>query len=75
MTHIYNNPTDYFKAPANVTGYINHCNLDKTECHRMDNPESFMWFDYSHPSQRTEQIIAEAFVEVVKGRSKWATYW
>ncbi|KLJ10305.1 hypothetical protein EMPG_14315 [Blastomyces silverae] len=74
MTHIYNNPDEYLAAPANVTGYNNHCNLDMSECQRLENPESFMWFDYSHPSQRTEQIIGEQFLDVVRGESKWAMY-
>lgn len=41
----------------------------------MDNPDSFLWFDYSHPSERTSSIIAETFLDVVMGDSKWATYW
>ncbi|PGH13853.1 hypothetical protein AJ79_03421 [Helicocarpus griseus UAMH5409] len=74
MMHIYNNPTEHLAAPANVTGYINHCNVDTSECHRLENPESFMWFDYSHPSERTERIIAQQFLDVVRGESEWATY-
>ncbi|KAK2756084.1 hypothetical protein FQN54_005491 [Arachnomyces sp. PD_36] len=75
ITHIYNNPSDYLDAPSNVTGYINHCNVDMSECHRLDNPDSFLWYDYSHPSQRTSQVLAENFLDVVKGESEWATYW
>lgn len=58
-----------------MTGYINHCNVDMSDCYRLDNPGSFLWFDYVHPSQRTDEIIAETFLDVVKGESKWATYW
>ncbi|KAL2361203.1 hypothetical protein RJZ56_005929 [Blastomyces dermatitidis] len=74
MTHLYNHPYEYLAALANVTGYNYHCNLDMSECQGLGNPESFMWFDYSHPSQRTEQIIGEQFLDVVSGESKWAVY-
>lgn len=72
---MYNHPAEYLNAPANVTGFVNHCNMDRTECYRLDNPGSFLWFDVSHPSQRTDQIIARAFLNVVNGDSEWATYW
>ncbi|EEQ89896.2 GDSL lipase/acylhydrolase [Blastomyces dermatitidis ER-3] len=77
MTHLYNHPYEYLAALANVTGYNYHCNLDMSECQGLGNPESFMWFDYSHPSQRTEQIIGEQFLDVVSGenymkRKRWA---
>ncbi|KAJ9307570.1 CAZyme family CE16 [Paecilomyces variotii] len=77
ISDIYNNPTAYLNgsAPANVTGYINHCNINGTDCTRMPSPDSYLWFDELHPSQRTDQIIAENFIEVVRGKSKWATYW
>ncbi|OOF92871.1 carbohydrate esterase family 16 protein [Aspergillus carbonarius ITEM 5010] len=74
---IYNNPTRYLNgsAPANVTGYDHHCNVAGTECYRLSSPDSFLWYDQLHPSQRTDQIIAEEFVKVVRGESRWATYW
>lgn len=34
-----------------------------------------MWYDALHPSEQTDRVIAANFVEVVKGTSKWATYW
>jgi hypothetical protein len=34
-----------------------------------------MWYDTLHPSEQTDKFIAEEFVQVVKGKSKWATYW
>lgn len=77
LSELYYNPTKYFNgsAPANVTGFENHCNLSGSECSRLPSPDSFMWFDELHPSERTDQIIAEEFVKVVAGESKWATYW
>jgi hypothetical protein len=38
-------------------------------------PDSFMWYDELHPSEQTDRVIAREFVDVVKGNSKWATYW
>ncbi|KAJ5807950.1 hypothetical protein N7474_009219 [Penicillium riverlandense] len=77
LTDIYNNPESYStgSAPLNVTGYDNHCNLSGADCTRLPSSNSFMWFDELHPSQRTDQIIAKNFIDVVKGRSEWATYW
>jgi hypothetical protein len=34
-----------------------------------------MWYDELHPSEQTDRVIAREFVDVVKGGSKWATYW
>ncbi|PWY65620.1 SGNH hydrolase [Aspergillus sclerotioniger CBS 115572] len=74
---IYNNPTRYLNgsAPANVTGYNHHCDLTGTECYRLPSPDSFLWYDQLHPSERTDQVIAEEFVKVVRGESRWARYW
>ncbi|KAF1992052.1 carbohydrate esterase family 16 protein [Aulographum hederae CBS 113979] len=74
---IWNNPTEYLNgtAPANNTGFINHCSLDGLTCVRQESPDSYLWYDESHPSEQTDRIIARTFVDVVKGTSKWATYW
>ncbi len=37
--------------------------------------DHFLWFDELHPSERADQVIAREFVNVVKGTSKYATYW
>lgn len=34
-----------------------------------------MWYDELHPSEQTDRVIAREFLEVIKGKSKWATYW
>jgi hypothetical protein len=34
-----------------------------------------MWYDELHPSEQTDKAIAREFVNVVKGASKYATYW
>lgn len=77
MTHIYNHPLSYYhgSAPANVSGYINHCNANGSDCRRQASEASYMWFDELHPSQRTDEILAQSFIDVVRGQSRWARYW
>lgn len=74
VADIYYNPDQYLTSPANVTGYIEQCDASG-QCHRLPNQESFLWFNSLHPSWKTDSIISERFVEVVEGRSKYATYW
>lgn len=77
MEDIHDNPSEYLNgtAPLNVTGYVNHCNTTGGGCVANPSPDSFLWYDELHPSQQTQRIIAKTFVDVVKGSSKWATYW
>ena len=77
MTDIINNPTEYLNgtAPLNVTGFSHHCSVTGTNCVASTSPDSFVWYDELHPSEQTERIVAQNFVDVVKGTSKWATYW
>ncbi|KAK3691167.1 hypothetical protein LTR37_018821 [Vermiconidia calcicola] len=77
MTDIYNNPSEYLNgtAPLDVTGYVNRCNTTGGDCVTNPSPDSFLWYDELHPSEQAERVIARAFVNVVKGMSKWATYW
>ncbi|MCJ1255505.1 hypothetical protein MMC24_003321 [Lignoscripta atroalba] len=77
---IYNNPTMYLNgsAPANVTGFERHCNLNGTVCADFEGGESsdsFLWFDELHPSEQTDRIIAMNFVDVLNGNSSYATYY
>jgi phospholipase/lecithinase/hemolysin len=71
LTDIYNNPAAYLNgtSPLDVTGYA-HFNGTVNA-----SPDSFMWYDELHPSEQTDRVIAREFVDVVKGNSKWATYW
>lgn len=71
LTDIYNNPSNYLNgtAPLDVTSYVN---LNGTV---NASPDSFIWYDELHPSEQTDRVIAREFVDVVKGNSKWATYW
>ncbi|RAO69567.1 uncharacterized protein BHQ10_005579 [Talaromyces amestolkiae] len=74
IADIYYNPDQYLASPANVTGYIEQCDASGV-CSLAANQESFLWFNNLHPSWKTDSIIAQRFVEVVKGQSKYATYW
>ena len=73
---IWQNPVAYLNgtAPANNTGFINHCGLGG-KCAKDPSPDSFLWYDESHPSEQVDRVIARTFVDVTKGTSKWATYW
>lgn len=77
VTDIWNHPAGYLNgtAPLNVKGYDSHCSLTGLNCTRTDSPDSFLWYDELHPSEQTDRIIAKSFVDVVRGESKWATYW
>ncbi|RDW79502.1 carbohydrate esterase family 16 protein [Coleophoma cylindrospora] len=71
MTDMYNNPTEYFTAPANVTGAYTDCGGSSCP-YSLDH---FLWYDELHPSQRSDEIIAIEFAKVVDGSSTYATYW
>jgi phospholipase/lecithinase/hemolysin len=75
---IYYNPKAYLNGTtaANVTGFYHHC-TDYSHCvdETKQDKDSFLWYDELHPSQRADQIVASNFFDVVKGKSKWATYW
>ncbi|KAF2836013.1 carbohydrate esterase family 16 protein [Patellaria atrata CBS 101060] len=75
LSDIYYNPTRYLNGtgPPNVQGYQNHC-VNNT-CTPQGDPDAYLWYDELHPSEQTDRIIAKNFVDVVNGRSKWATYW
>jgi len=81
MTDIYNHPTQYLDAPANVTGQYLTCDPAAAEwwnvCTTQEGrePHQFLWYDELHPSERTDQVIAREFAKVVKGESRYATYW
>lgn len=78
ISDIYHNPTSYLNgttAPLDVQGYNRHCNSTGGNCQTSSSPDSFLWFDALHPSEQTDRVIAREFVEVVKGTSRWASYW
>ncbi|KAJ2902592.1 Acetylesterase [Zalerion maritima] len=75
MLDIYHNPDGYLESPANVTGYYYICDgEDFSNCDESENSlASFMWYDELHPSQRTDEIIAEEFIKVIDGDSYYGT--
>ncbi|KAL9079670.1 MAG: hypothetical protein Q9157_001446 [Trypethelium eluteriae] len=77
ISDIYYNPSKYLNgsAPLNVTGYSDVCNANGTVCVESSNPDSYLWYNTLHPSQQTDRIIAQNFVDVVRGNGTWATYW
>ncbi|KAF2746340.1 carbohydrate esterase family 16 protein [Sporormia fimetaria CBS 119925] len=77
LTDIWNNPKGYLNgtAEANVTGFVNQCDVQGQNCKKADSPDSFLWFDELHPSEQASRIVAREFVGVLKGKSKWAKYW
>lgn len=71
LTHVYENPIEYFGAAANVTGtYTNYGSVTVN-----GNLSSFMWYDALHPAQGTDEAIAAEFGKVVNGTSEYAAYW
>lgn len=76
MTDIYHNPTPYLTAPANVTSPYYLCDTTGANCKTSSvSPDHFLWYDELHPSEQTDKAIATEFANVVKGSSKYATYW
>lgn len=77
MKDIYYHPTQYFNgtAPANVTGAAHLCNDQGSNCTTASSLDSYMWYDPLHPSEQTSRAIAREFVNVVEGKSKYASYW
>ncbi|KAL4884282.1 SGNH hydrolase [Aspergillus karnatakaensis] len=75
ISEIYNNPIGYLDAPANVTGFLNHCTEGGVSCQQRPNAGSYLWFDALHPSERVHEILAKEFVSVVDGTSRWAIYY
>jgi phospholipase/lecithinase/hemolysin len=78
LTDIYINPTDYLTSPANVTGQYFLCDVATGSICTSQTDiglDHFLWYDELHPSQQTDKTIAKEFANVVKGTSKYATYW
>ncbi|KAI9149051.1 Acetylesterase [Paramyrothecium foliicola] len=73
MTDIWHNPSAYLNGtvPLNVKGSIVQCG---PSCNAPDVRDSFMWYDELHPSEQTDRVVAREFIDVVAGKSKWATY-
>ncbi|KAM5341621.1 hypothetical protein ACJ41O_014652 [Fusarium nematophilum] len=70
-------PKESFDAPANVKDVYKTCAVDDgQDCEIASEPlSSFMFYDELHPSERTSDIIAKHFIDVINGNSEYATYW
>ncbi|KAF2201481.1 hypothetical protein GQ43DRAFT_371359 [Delitschia confertaspora ATCC 74209] len=77
MTDIYNHPASYLNgtAPLNVTGNSYVCDAAGNNCTDDPNRDAYLWYDELHPSEQAERVVAKEFVNLLKGESKWATYW
>lgn len=77
LRDIHNKPEAYLEAPANVTGSYYTCDGERfSHCVKSKNDmASFMWYDELHPSERSDEIIAENFIDVVNGNSTYGTYY
>ncbi|TLD36471.1 carbohydrate esterase family 16 protein [Venturia nashicola] len=75
FSEMYNNPSAYLNgtAPLNVTSWINRCS--ENDCPGKLSPDSYLWYDGLHPSEQAGRNVAKEFVQVVKGESRFATYW
>lgn len=73
MSDIWHNPSAYLNGTVtpDVTGSILQCGAS---CNAPEVRDSFMWYDELHPSEQTDRVVAKEFIDVVTGKSKWATY-
>lgn len=73
---IYNDPGRYLNgtAPLSVTVPEQVCNAADV-CVKGPSPDSHLWFDDLHPSEQTERWVAREFLNVLGGRSGYATYY
>ncbi|KAI9654163.1 MAG: hypothetical protein M1831_005517 [Alyxoria varia] len=73
---IYTHPLQYLNGttPPKVDRFINHCNLDSTNCSRASDPDSYVWYDELHPSEQVDRVIAREFTNVLSGTSQFAQY-
>ncbi|EER36829.1 GDSL lipase/acylhydrolase [Histoplasma capsulatum H143] len=76
LTNIYDHPAQYFNGtePPNVQSWVKQCDAQGQNCVEQPSRDSFMWYDAIHPSEQTDRIIAQHFVQVVKGLSPYTHY-
>ncbi|CAJ2503562.1 Uu.00g109560.m01.CDS01 [Anthostomella pinea] len=79
LSDIIDEPSKYLNALANVTGYYYQCPWplpDYSLCKNSEDPlSSFLWYDELHPSEKTDQIIAAEFVNLLHGNSTYGTHY
>lgn len=63
-------PTRYYTEPVNITGSWRGCG--DAGCWQSTNPQSsFVWYDEVHPSERTCEHVADEFIKLLDGRSRY----
>ncbi|KAI1634646.1 acetyl esterase [Biscogniauxia mediterranea] len=78
LSDVYADPAAYLDAPANATGYYYYCPYPSSEgaCEDSEYPlSSFLWYDQLHPSSKTDEIIADEFVNLLSGDSPYGIYY
>jgi phospholipase/lecithinase/hemolysin len=77
LADVYYRPEGYLNGTGSpvVQDFAKKCNATGGDCVVAADPDRFLWYDSLHPSEQTDRVIAREFVEVVKGSSRWATYW
>ncbi|RPB00537.1 GDSL lipase/acylhydrolase family protein [Choiromyces venosus 120613-1] len=79
MSDIWHNPAQYLNGslPYNTTGANVDCDINGV-CtnYRLQDRDSFLWYDELHPSEQVSRVIArEVSNAVQKKTSKWIKYW
>jgi phospholipase/lecithinase/hemolysin len=76
---MYNNPTQYLNGTAPVYADRSQVGCDLTNgylnCLLAPSPDSYLWRDELHPSEQANRVLAGEFINVVSGKSKYATYY
>lgn len=70
LSDIWHNPSSYLNGTValNVTSFITACG---SACASSSVRDSYMWYDSLHPSEQTDRVIAQEFVNIVKGNGTW----
>lgn len=70
LSDIWHNPSSYLNGtvPLNVTSFITQCG---SPCASSSVRDSYMWYDSLHPSEQTDRVIAQEFVNIVNGNGTW----
>ncbi|KAK0759554.1 hypothetical protein N5P37_007742 [Trichoderma harzianum] len=75
---IHRNPQKYLNGttPLDVLDFIHHCEAGAANCTDLPGDrDSFMFYDSLHPSEQVHRVVAQNFMDVINGGSKFATYW
>ncbi|KAK2052313.1 acetyl esterase [Colletotrichum caudatum] len=72
LRDVHADPPKYLSSPADVKGFYRVCDPVTAACVDSSEPKaSFLWYDELHPSERALEIVAQHFVDVVRGNSTY----